>query len=88
MSDYTAANIQILDSKTLRIMREKRVKNLSNQYPGIAISFIARLLESCQLSGFPEELAIKRYLMKDKSIVPSQELIECHKELLQRLFRS
>lgn len=84
MSDYTAANIVILDKKSLR---EKfffrRVKQLSDQYPNVASSFIARMLETCLLSGFSQELAIKRYLAFDKSVVPSPEFIECHKELLQ-----
>jgi hypothetical protein len=36
-----------------------------------------------QLSGFDEALVIRRYLMKDKSVIPSPELLECHRELLQ-----
>ena len=46
----------------------------AKQYPGVATIFIARMLESCLLL---------RYLDKDKSIVPSPEFIECHRELLQ-----
>ena len=88
MSDYTAKDIQILDS---RQASEKffflRVKQLSEQYPSVATDFIARMLESCMLSGFDEQLAIRRYLAKDKSITPSPEFIECHKEILQE-FRS
>ena len=86
MSDYTAADIIILDNKEVS---EKfffvRVNKLAKQYPSVAPDFIARLLEACQLSGFSEELAIQRYLAKDKSIVPSPELIECHKELLKEM---
>jgi len=84
MSDYTAANIVILDKK---LLNEKfffrRVKQLADQYPNVASTFIARMLEACMLSGFSEKLAVQRYLAKDKSVVPSPEFIECHKELLQ-----
>lgn len=84
MSDYTAKDIRILDS---RQASEKffflRVKQLSDEYPAVASDFIARMLESCMLSGFDEQLAIRRYLAKDKSIVPSPEFLECHKELLK-----
>lgn len=83
MSDYTAKDIKILDSKQAS---EKffflRVKQLSEQYPSVASDFIARMLESCMLSGFDEELAVRRYLAKDKRIIPSPEFIECHKELM------
>ena len=86
LSDYTAADIIILDHNEVS---EKfffvRVNKLAKQYPSVAPDFIARLLESCQLSGFSEELAIQRYLAKDKSIIPSPELIECHKELLKEM---
>ena len=84
MSDYTAKDIQILDSNQAS---EKffflRVKQLSDEYPSVATDFIARMLESCMLSGFSEKLAVQRYLAKDKSIQPSPEFIECHKELLK-----
>jgi len=80
---YTAADIIILEREQVS---EKfffvRVNELAKQYPSSSPIFIARLLEACALSGFEEELAIQRYLAKDKSIVPSSELIECHKELL------
>jgi hypothetical protein len=83
MSNYTAKDIQILNNQQAS---EKffflRVKQLSEQYPSVASDFIARILESCMLSGFDEELAVRRYLAKDKSIIPSPEFIECHKELL------
>lgn len=79
MSDYTAVNIVILDNKLFL----GRVKQLADQYPNVASSFISRMLEACVLSGFSEKLAVKRYLAKDKSVVPSPEFVECHKELLQ-----
>lgn len=83
---YTAADIQILDHQEVS---ERfffvRVGELSRQYPQANTEFIARLLEACALSGFDEELAVRRYLAKDKSIVPSPELIECHKELLMEM---
>ena len=83
---YTAADIKILEP---REVSEKfffvRVGQLAKQYPASSSEFIARLLEACALSGFDEELAVRRYLAKDKSIVPSPELIECHKELLQEM---
>jgi len=83
---YTAADIIILEHEEVS---EKfffvRVNELSKQYPSSSPIFIARLLESCALSGFEEELAIQRYLAKDKRIVPSPELIECHRELLKEM---
>jgi hypothetical protein len=83
---YTADDIKILEREEVSAkFFFVRVNELSKQYPSVATDFIARLLESCQLSGFDEGLAIRRYLMKDKSVVPSQELIECHKELLKEM---
>jgi hypothetical protein len=88
MSDYTAKDIHIL---TPHESAEKflfvRVKELSERYPHVASDFIERLLTSCALSGFPEELAIQRYLEGDKTIQPSPELLECHREQLRELRR-
>ena len=85
MNDYTAKDIRILESHEAQ---EKflflRVKALSERYRSTSSEFIERLLTACALSGFDEELAIRRYLDKDKSIIPSVELIECHKELMDR----
>ena len=82
MSDYTAKDIRILEGNETQRFAFVRVKMLSEQYPHIATEFIERLLTSCQLSGFPEDLAIRRYLEGDKTIQPSPELIACHKEQL------
>lgn len=83
---YTAQDIIILEQEQVS---EKflfvRVNELAKQYPSSSPIFIARLLESCALSGFEEELAIQRYLAKDKSITPSPELLECHRELLREM---
>lgn len=83
---YTAKDIIILEPDQVS---EKfffvRVNELAKQYPSSSPIFIARLLEACQLSGFDEELAIQRYLAKDKRIVPSPELLECHRELLREM---
>ena len=83
---YTAKDIIILEQDQVS---EKfffvRVNELAKQYPSSSPIFIARLLEACQLSGFDEELAIQRYLAKDKRIVPSPELLECHRELLREM---
>ena len=83
---YTAKDIIILEPDQVS---EKfffvRVNELAKQYPSSSPIFIARLLEACALSGFDEELAIQRYLAKDKRIVPSQELLECHRELLREM---
>jgi hemerythrin superfamily protein len=85
VSDYTAKDIHIL---TNHEASEKflfvRVKELSERYTSTSTEFIERLLESCALSGFDEQLAIQRYLEKDRSIQPTPELIECHKELMDR----
>lgn len=81
---YTAESIRILTSAELK---ERfffvRIGDLAKQYPSVSIEFISRLLEACHYSGFPEELAIKRYLDKDKSVTVSSEFIECHRELLE-----
>ena len=86
MSNYTAADIIILEPDQVS---EKfffvRANELAKQYPSSSPLFIARLLEACQLSGFDEELAIQRYLAKDKRIVPSPELLECYRELLREM---
>lgn len=83
---YTAKDIIIIEPDQVS---EKfffvRVNELAKQYPSSSPIFIARLLEACQLSGFDEELAIQRYLAKDKRIVPSPELLECHRELLREM---
>lgn len=83
---YTAKDIIILEPDQVS---EKfffvRVNELAKQYPSSSPIFIARLLEACALSGFDEELAIQRYLAKDKRIVPSPELLECHRELLREM---
>jgi hypothetical protein len=85
ISDYTAKDIRILEApeahdKFLFV----RVKTLSEQYKSVSSEFIERLLTACSLSGFDESLAIRRYLDKDLSIQPTPELIECHKELMDR----
>jgi hypothetical protein len=84
MTDYTASAIRILPEASLK---EKffflRVNDVARRYPHVSTEFVARLLESCQYAGFPEELAIRRYLEKDLSIQVTAELIECHKALLE-----
>ena len=84
MNEYSASAIRILPEASLK---EKffflRVNDVARRYPHTSRGFVARLLEACQYSGFPEELAIRRYLEKDTSIHVTPELIECHKSLLE-----
>lgn len=87
MSDYTAKDIRILEGDETQRFAFVRVKVLADKYRHVSAEFIERLLTSCQLSGFPEELAIKRYLEGDKSIQPSPELIACHREQMNELRR-
>ena len=84
MTEYTASAIRILPEASLK---EKffflRVNDVARKYPHVSTEFVARLLESCQYAGFPESLAIRRYLEKDTSIQVTAELIECHRALLE-----
>ena len=84
MTEYNASAIRILPEASLK---EKffflRVNDVARKYPHTSTEFVARLLEACQYAGFPEELAIRRYLEKDFSIQVTAELIECHKALLE-----
>jgi len=84
MTEYTASAIRILPEASLK---EKffflRVNDVARKYPHVSTEFVARLLEACQYAGFPEALAIRRYLEKDTSIQVTAELIECHKALLE-----
>lgn len=62
-----------------------RAADLAVRYPSVSPDFIARLVESCELAGFPLDAAARRYLDRDRSVPVTPELLECHRDLLSRL---
>ena len=60
-----------------------KVGELARQYPAISPAFIARLLAACRMVGHPIEPAIRRYLVGDKSVEISPELVACYVEQMR-----
>ena len=86
--DYTAEDIKILKhEEAVEKFDWVRAEELARKYAWVSPDFIARMLEACQLSGFSQELAIKRYLDEDKSIHISEEFYEVYKELVNDRYR-
>lgn len=85
---YTAANIRILSPlEAAERFGFARAVELAKLYPMMPSDFIQRLLQACQLSGWPVELAEQRYLAGDRTIQPSSEFLDCHNELLREARR-
>lgn len=85
---YTATAIRILlPEEAADRFAFAKATQLASQYPAIAPEFIARLIEACLLADFPIDLAVRRYLDKDRSISVTPELLEIHRDLLTRLHR-
>ena len=85
---YTAAAIRILtpDEAADRFAFAE-VARLASRYPSVAPEFIARLVEACSLANFSLDLAVRRYLDKDRSVSVTPELLEVHRDLLTRAHR-
>jgi hypothetical protein len=82
MNAYNASSIKILGARQLE---ERfffvRVPSLADKYRHIPRAHIARLLEAAELSGWPFDLAERRYLEGDKSIVVPVEFVTIFAEL-------
>jgi hypothetical protein len=92
---YTAARITILEAEEAkRRFGFVQAATLAVQYPSIASAFIERLLESCRLTGFPVETAIRRYLDKDGTAQGEvhkdqwETLRVCHQDLVRRQYQT
>lgn len=80
---YNAASIRILSPlEASERFGFARASELARLHPETPHDFITRMVEACQLSGWPVELAERRYLAGDKGITPSVEFVECHKALV------
>ncbi len=80
MSDYTAADIKIIDDPEERFVYAKTA-DLAKRYRSVPEPFIARLLEACELSGWLQDQAIARYLDGDKTIEPPADFYAVFREL-------
>lgn len=86
---YTAGAIRILaPAEAADRFSFAWAAQLAAQYPAIAPEFIARLIEACALANFPLDQAVRRHLDKDRSIQITPELIEIHRDLLDRQHRT
>ena len=86
--EYNAASIKILSAdEAAERFDFAAVGRLSERYPGSAPAFIARMVEACQLSGWPVDQAERRYLAGDKSIEPTPEFREVHRELADQRWK-
>lgn len=87
MSDeYGAGRIRVLaPGEATEKFRFARAADLAVRYPSVSPDFISRLVESCDLAGFPLEAAVRRYLDRDRSVPGTPELLECHRGVLSRL---
>jgi hypothetical protein len=85
---YDARSIQILNPEEAQSrFHYARIDALAARYPGIAPEFIARLVEACDLSGYPLDAAERRYLAGDKTVAITPELREVHRALAERRHR-
>lgn len=83
---YDASAIRILgDDEILERFLFARVAELGRKYPHVAPDFIRRLIESVAQSGCPLELAVARYLDRDKTVEVPDEFIACHLEAVRAL---
>lgn len=80
--DYAASSIKILSpEEAADRFGFARAGELISRYPASSPDFVRRMVEACQLSGWPVEDAERRYLAGDKSIQPTPEFVACHREL-------
>jgi hypothetical protein len=86
--EYMADSIKILsDEEAAERFGFAAVGRLSERYPGSAPAFIARMVQACQLSGWPIDDAERRYLAGDKSVEPTPEFRACHRDLADQRWR-
>ena len=79
---YDASCIRILSpEQAVERFGFARAGDLIARYPSSSPDFIRRMVEACQLSGWPIEEAERRYLAGDRSVAPTPEFIACHREL-------
>lgn len=82
---YTSEDIKFLpaDHQSNRFLFVKK-EELTKKYPSRSPDFIDRLLDSCSMIGFSIELAERRYLAGDTSVIIPSELFEVFKEVSKR----
>jgi hypothetical protein len=79
---YDASSIKILTpEQAAERFGFARAGDLIARYPSSSPDFIRRMVEACQLSGWPVEDAERRYLVGDRSVQPTPEFTACHREL-------
>ena len=82
---YTAANITIPSDEALAArMPWLQAASLAREHPHVPLAFLERLLEACELSGWPSDLAVRRYCLGDLGVEPPDEFVEAHKTLAEQ----
>lgn len=62
----------------------RRVQELCSKYPLTSPDIIAALVEACQLTNYPLEKAVKRYLDKDTSVPMDYALVAAYRAIRTR----
>jgi hypothetical protein len=84
--DYGSASIKILDdTEALERFPWLEAEGIAAQYSQ-PLDFVKRLLETCRLSGWPVEHAIKRYFEGDTSVPVPLEVRPVHRDVVKRYF--
>ena len=79
---YSASSIRVLpDKEFCRRFDWAGDDELVRRHPHKPESFIRRLCEACRLSGYPGDLAIRRYLEGDKSVPVTEEMVAVYQAL-------
>jgi len=85
--DYGAESIKILDdAEALERFPWLKAEALAAQYHQ-PVDFVKRLLETCRLSGWPVEQAVKKHFQGDKSVVVPPEVQTIHREVVKQWYR-
>jgi hypothetical protein len=83
-SSYTAENIRVLsDVEVEDRCLFARVEALGRRYPHIPEECLERLLAAAQLSGVPEETAVRRYCDDDRTLDCGPEFRETYAQLVR-----
>lgn len=81
---YTGADIKVLEPHdVVERFPFAKIAALCERYPQSTQDFIRRLVLACNTVGFDVELAAKRYLDGDRTVVIPHEVYAAHAELMR-----
>jgi hypothetical protein len=81
--EYTAKDILVLTGEeVVEAFDWAKAGELTKTYPWVTLEFVTRLLEACRVSGWAVDLAIQRYLDRDKTVEQPQEFVEVYRDIL------